>query len=415
LNNKISIIHPTCSPFARNAALSFAEANILNEVITTIGFNTRSRLNNLIPTLFRKRLNNIYASRLWDVPKGFPIKYHPLKESIRILLLKSNLNESFNLSQNNFTDWIYKSLDEHAAQQHLNNIKAIYAYEDCASSTFKEAKKRGILCFYDLPIIYFQMAKSILNEEAEIFPELRSSLQTVNEPNWKIERKKQEVDLADHIFVPSRFVRQSLIDANIPIDKISVINYGAPIEYFYPLNKKDDTFRAIFVGRVGPRKGVHYLIKAWNNLKLPNAELLIVGINEFTKEWSVKNFKNLKYIKSLPHHSLNTVYCSANVLVLPTLVEGLAQVQLESMACGIPVITTPNSGSDDIISNGKEGFIIPKRNVDSLAEKIEWCFLNQEELKQMGIVARKKAEELSWGKYRKRLAEKVQNLLNNNI
>ena len=101
----------------------------------------------------------------------------------------------------------------------------------------------------------------------------------------------------------------------------------------------------------------------------------------------------------------------ADVFVFPSLVEGFGMVLTEAMACGIPIITTPNTAGPDIITDGVEGFIIPVRDVEALKEKLEWCYEHPEELAEMGKAARKKAEQLTWNLYRQRLASKVQQVL----
>ena len=85
-------------------------------------------------------------------------------------------------------------------------------------------------------------------------------------------------------------------------------------------------------------------------------------------------------------------------------------VLLEAMACGIPVITTPNTAGPDIITDGVEGFIIPIRDVEALKVRIEWCYEHPQELAEMGLAARKRAEELTWKNYRSALASRVQEL-----
>jgi glycosyltransferase involved in cell wall biosynthesis len=297
------------------------------------------------------------------------------------------------------------------AKHHLQGLDAVYAYEDGAATTFQAAKQRGILCLYDLPILFYRSSRDIQAQEAQRFPDLASALQSVQEPALKLERKEQEIQLADHIFVPSSFVQKSLTDAGIKPDKIRVVPFGAPIEYFHPQPKPDQLFRALFVGRVGPRKGVHYLLQAWQELQLPYAELLLVGVNEFPAQWLKPYLDVIRYIPSVPHSALNEYYITASVLVLPSLVEGLPLVLLEAMACGIPIITTPNAGGLDLITNGIEGFIVPIRDVESLTEKLEWCYRHPQELAQMGRAARKKAEQFSWGLYRQQLANCVKEIV----
>ena len=87
--------------------------------------------------------------------------------------------------------------------------------------------------------------------------------------------------------------------------------------------------------------------------------------------------------------------------MLPTLVEGMALVHLEAMACGLPVITTPNCGS--IVSNSKEGFIIPIRKVQKLASKIEEIVEDRDLRKKMSIRCKKKAMRYTWENYSEKL------------
>jgi glycosyltransferase involved in cell wall biosynthesis len=262
-----------------------------------------------------------------------------------------------------------------------------------------------------LPIAFYRTSHAIQQEEAAQFPQFAGALAAANEPDWKIERKYQEIHTADRIIVPSSFVLASLTREGIAADRITVIPFGAPIDYFQPQPKPDRTFRALFVGRVGPRKGAHYLLQAWRSLQLPNAELMMVGVNEFPPDWFSQHAHQIRYLPSLPHGSLNQHYSQGSVLVLPSLVEGMPLVLLEAMACGIPLITTPNAAGLDLITDGVEGFIIPIRDVDALKTRLEWCYQHPEQLAEMGRAARRKAEVLTWTLYRDRLLQTVTQML----
>jgi glycosyltransferase involved in cell wall biosynthesis len=411
---RISLIHPTGNPFSRQAAIALSEADLLQEVITTIAYNPlkSGRTLSLLPKPIKNRIEQQLGRRTWIPPNGASIRTYPWREVLRLALVKTGLSQRLGLGYQGPVDWVYASLDEHVAKHHLQGLDAVYAYEDGAATTFHAAKQQGILCLYDLPIVFYRLNREIQAEEAQRFPELVTALQAVQEPAWKIERKEQEIRLADHIFVPSPFVQSSLLDAGIKPETISIIPFGAPIDYFHPYPKPDQIFRALFVGRVGPRKGVHYLLQAWQELHLPEAELLLVGINEFPEDWLTQYRDSFRYHPSVPHTSLNAYYSSANVLVFPSLAEGLALVMLEAMACGIPVITTYNSGGSSIITDGVEGFILPIRDGEALKEKLEWCYRHPQELAEMGHAARQKAEQLTWDLYRQQLTSQIQHLLN---
>jgi glycosyltransferase involved in cell wall biosynthesis len=359
----------------------------------------------------RTFISNELSRRTWLSPHGVPIKTYPWQEIIRIFLLRTNLANSSFFKHIDLVAWVYVCLDNHVANHHLRGLDGVYTYEDLAATTFDKAKQQGILCLYDLPIPYYQMTGNIMRQEAELFPELAPVIQSIREPAWKIERKQREIELADHIFVASSITKKSLLEIGIQEEKITVIPYGAPVDYFHPQPKPDNCFRALFVGRVSPRKGAHYLLQAWQDLKLANAELVLVGQNLFPTGW-LEQYENIcRHVPSVPHFLLNQYYSSASVFVFPSLIEGFALVLLEAMACGIPIITTPNTAGPDIITDGVEGFIIPIRDVEALKDKLEWCYSHPQELAEMGRAARRKAEELNWGLYRQRLANKVQSLL----
>ncbi|MBC6479978.1 MAG: glycosyltransferase family 4 protein [Hormoscilla sp. GM7CHS1pb] len=413
-NFRISLVHPTGNPNSREAALALGEAGLLHEVITTIAYDPASprwQYFNQLPGVIRERVRSELGRRTWIAPLGAQMRSHPWKELMRVALVKTGLPRRLGFSNQRLTDWIYRSVDRLVANSHLEGLDAIYAYEDGAATTFEAAKQRGILCLYDLPIIFYRMSREIQTEEAQRFPKLAPALQGTKEPAWKLKRKELEVQLADHIFVASSITRKSLVDFGVKPAKISVIPYGAPLEYFHPQPKNDRTFRAIYVGRVEPRKGIHYLLQAWASLQLLRAELWLVGINEFPDGWLDRYSDRFRYIPSVPHSSLNEYYNAADVLVFPSLVEGFGLVLLEAMACGIPVITTPNTAGPDIITDGVEGFIVPIRDVKALAEKIEWCSEHTLELAEMGQAARRKAEQLTWAMYREKLARIVESLV----
>lgn len=410
----VSLVHPTSSPFSRNAACALSQAGLLQEIITTLAYNPEGVLQrylSLLPTSIKDRVVRELGRRAWVPPQGVAMQPHPWQEILRMGLVKTGLSRCLGLGHQGPIDWVYTSLDSHVAEHHLQGIDAVYAYEDGAATTFAKAKQKGIVCLYDLPIVFYRTSRTIQLQEAEKFPELSPALQAVQEPAWKLERKEQEIQLADHIFVASSITKQSLLEVGVEPEKITVIPYGAPIDYFHPQLKGDKTFRALFVGRVGPRKGVHYLLSAWQQLQLPDAELMLVGVNEFPEKWLEPYRDIFQYVSSVPHTSLNQYYSSASVFVFPSLVEGFGLVLLEAMACGIPVITTPNTAGPDIITDGVEGFIIPIRDTEALKEKLEWCYRHPEVLSEMGKAARQKAEQLTWERYRQHLAYQVQQCL----
>src|SRR5205823_1458743 len=88
-----------------------------------------------------------------------------------------------------------------------------------------------------------------------------------------------------------------------------------------------------------------------------------------------------------------------DVFVLPSIVEGRALVQQEALACGLPLIVTPNAGGEDLIEEERTGFLVPIRAPEILAKKIEWFAEHRDALPAMSAAAQTKAREYTWEAY----------------
>lgn len=121
----------------------------------------------------------------------------------------------------------------------------------------------------------------------------------------------------------------------------------------------------LFVGLIGFRKGVHYLLEAWNDMP-PSMRLQLVGTVEAEIQPLLDRAMRDEQIIHVPFSAeLEPIFRSADVFVFPTVEEGGPQVTLEAAGCGLPVITTP-MGSGRLIADGRNGLIIPPHDVPAL-------------------------------------------------
>jgi glycosyltransferase involved in cell wall biosynthesis len=104
------------------------------------------------------------------------------------------------------------------------------------------------------------------------------------------------------------------------------------------------------------------------------------------------------------------MYRWADVLVLPSICEGSATVIYEGLACGLPVITTPNAGS--VVRDGREGFIVPIRDADAIANALEQLLRDKNLLLMMSDNALKRGREFDVTDYGKRLVGDVMGAIN---
>lgn len=189
-----------------------------------------------------------------------------------------------------------------------------------------------------------------------------------------IEKEKREYERADFITVPSDFVKHSFLQKGIPKDKIIKIPYGARLNRFSKVgNPKKNGFQVLWVGAVSIQKGFLYALEAFQKLDHPSKEFLVIGslLDEIKPFLSSKNTVNVRFIGTVPNYQLASHYSLSNAFVLPSIQEGLAMVQGEALACGCPVISTYNAGAKDLFTDEKEGFIVPIRSVDAIANKLQ--------------------------------------------
>lgn len=156
------------------------------------------------------------------------------------------------------------------------------------------------------------------------------------------------------------------------------------------------------------RKGLADLFAAMKLLKSRDIELLVLGSPLAPMEFYRREFPDLIYESPGPHDKALRLMATADVLVLPSIVEGRALVQQEAMAQGIPIIVTPNAGGEDLIEEGVTGFLVPIRSPQAIAEKLDWLAQNRHRLPDMKRAASEKAKSLTWDRYTKIILDAIE-------
>jgi glycosyltransferase involved in cell wall biosynthesis len=213
----------------------------------------------------------------------------------------------------------------------------------------------------------------------------------------------EEYELTDYITVPSTYAKRSFIERGFSSDKIFVNNFGAS-SIFFPSEPKDSVFTILYVGGLTVQKGLIYLFEALNKLSLPEKSYKAVFAGTVAEELKPIIAKFAKphwqFLGHVQPHMLSSVMSRASVMVQPSLQEGLSMVIPQVLACGVPVIATTNTGGEDIITDGKDGFIVPIRSSDAIADKIEMLFANSDLLQTMQENARKRVTHFgTWDAY----------------
>jgi glycosyltransferase involved in cell wall biosynthesis len=268
---------------------------------------------------------------------------------------------------------------------------------------------------YELPIGYWRAGRELMEEEAELQPEWSMTLPGNVDSAHKLQRKDEELALASHVVVPSNFVRRTLEKAHQVTTKISVVPYGAPVTIARTrkMTRPNDPLRVAFVGALTQRKGVSYLLKAIEQLG-SNVVLTLIGRRVGECRVLDGALRTHRWFPSLSHPQVLQELSRQDVMVFPSLFEGFGLVLLEAMANGVPVIATPNGAAPDVLTDGQDGYLVPIRDADAIAEKLEIFSRDRERLLEMSASATRKAVLHTWERYRELLATTVHSALADN-
>ena len=292
------------------------------------------------------------------------------------------------------------------------DAKLVWAYGEFCTWLLRRAKKRGIPIVLDVPIAHMDDYYALKSEYEAC---------GVPWPDRQIRRwvasAREEYALADWFNVGSSFVKKSLVSRGVPANQVLVIPYGIDASRWTDCHARrasHSTFTFIFTASIGPRKGIRPLLLAWRQASIDGAELHICGGTEDSMDWNRVCGglpPNVVFRGRVSHEMLAKLYAQSDVYVLPSLLEGMARSGLEAMAAGLPVLVTKETGLGDFVSDGKEGWFVPARDVDALAERLRWCASHPVEVHNAGEAAFRRMQGQDFAAYGDRCAQVVKDIL----
>jgi glycosyltransferase involved in cell wall biosynthesis len=221
------------------------------------------------------------------------------------------------------------------------------------------------------------------------------------QPEAALARADAEIAAAGFVLIPSPHVRHTFLQAGVPESRLLEVPFGVDTQRFRPSPTSDHPFRALFVGSLGVRKGLPYLLEAWQSLGWRDAELEIVGRPDATWRAVLDRAGQVPGVRVTSFTpDLREVYGRADVFVFPSIEEGSALVTYEALASGLPVIATLEAGS--VVRDGVEGRLVPARDSGALATAMDT--LRAADRSPYRRAARARAEEFTWERYGDALA-----------
>lgn len=400
---RIACVSPDLRPGVEAILRGFHDVGILDCFATTLGVRPDGSLKRWLgrlPAWGRGPIEKLIGRRSVPSFVGENTLTYAWREVVRV---SANHFTRYDVMASRLWWWSERAFDKWAARELAGRVPFIYGFELASADTFRAQKRLNGWCILGQLIAHYRTAMSLYRQELDRYPEtmtrydkhLLSIQARVNA------LKDQQFAASDLIVANSEFVRQSFVDAGIAAKKVIVIPGAGPRPVPDSAPSQPDG-RMIFItaGTLSIRKGTPYLLQAWQRIAAQSGcELWLFGKNTLPPQLVAGLPENVRMMGSVSSAELGDAFRRASVLVLPSLCEGFALVILEAMAHGLPVITTPNSGCGNFVEDGINGWVVPIRDPEALAGRLNWCMENPDALRSMGERSRRKAQDWTWEKY----------------
>ena len=289
--------------------------------------------------------------------------------------------------------------DRRAAKRLSAPMDIFHGWNSHCLRCLRRARELGAVTFVERASAHIGVQTRLLEEEHARFGlKLPPCLAELTE------RSIAEYDAADYVRIPSEFVRRSFLDEGFPEERLVQGPFGVDLGRFSP-RPEPERFTVLMVGLVDLRKGVLDLLEAWARLGVSSERpgsprLVLQGWVDPAIARLVQGYRR-RCVFETPGFTpgVAAAYAEASVLCLPAIEDGYPLVVLEAMASGRPVVVSENTGSKDAVREGVDGFVVPIRSPDAIAEKLQWLLDHPAERAAMGRAAREQALGFPWRNY----------------
>jgi len=310
-----------------------------------------------------------------------------------------------------------------AAGLRHGGVDAVIACEISALATFRAARRLGIATILDAPSLHHR-AQDRLHGTTDP-PGLHRRITRI---------KDQEIALADQVLTVSSLARDTYVEAGVPADRVHAVTLGADLELFTPAapdpeaiarrGSGDDGFLFLFCGATIHRKGFDLLLEAFDRLgaELP-AELPAELAAELPAEPAAPRLRvvgprgdaaglldgrageRITVLGPVRQPELAEELRRADCLVLPSRNDSYGMVVAEALACGLPVLVSEMVGAKELVTPGRNGWIVPAGDAAALARQMAWCVRHRDAVRGMREQCRQSAEAAAWPAYYRQLVE----------
>jgi glycosyltransferase involved in cell wall biosynthesis len=300
--------------------------------------------------------------------------------------------------------WLAKRVS--AADVSCANV--VYGFDTASVELFTRGRSRKMFLILEQCVAPRVTQKRILTELGNAEGMVPNTSQ---QKAWDILSVREEMEwkMADLVICPSDFVREEICQNGVLRSKTAVVPYGVDMpDVSIPqavqqrdFQRKEKTFKVLFIGNVGLRKGILSLIRTASILGGEHYEFIVAGPVSIQQNLLPQNLPNIRFLGKQTKIQLAELYAQADCFMLPSYLEGSATVVYEALAWGLPVVTTRAAGS--VIEHGKSGFIGEAGDVRFFVDSLKALRENSALSRKMSEEAKKLSSEFTITGYGKRL------------
>jgi glycosyltransferase involved in cell wall biosynthesis len=270
------------------------------------------------------------------------------------------------------------------------------------------ARRAGLSVVVDQIIAPAPVQRAEERRQAERWPAWRERAGTTCSDRVAL-TERQSWAAADHITCPSDYVRDGLLAEGIAAEKISVIPYPIDSQAFPFLDRSGHSGPVMvgFLGSVNLRKGAPLFLEVARRLEATGARFVMVGPVDLDTA-APATFGRVESVGAVPRAEVRAWLERFDILFFPSCCEGSAGAVMEAMASGLPVVSTPNSGT--IVRDGIEGFLRACDDVAGFTECLARLIADADLRRRMAQAARRRAETFDLDAYSRSLSELFQRL-----
>ena len=294
---------------------------------------------------------------------------------------------------------------DRVARAGLGGAGAVFAYSSAALEIFESARKAGLRRILDLATAPRRAEMELVMQQADTY---RGWTTAPGPDPWLAQyddRQRAEADLADVIICGSSFARDLVDTAWAAGEKCVVVPLGLPQ---FPENVRawsphGGPLRVLFVGDEALRKGIGDLHVALKQLGPTRFAVKVAGQLDLTTLARAQLRETMELLGRVPRRQLAGLYQWADLLVLPSVSDTFGLALLESLSHGVPVVATTHTGAVDLVSDGREGYVIPPRAPALLAEILGRVEGERQQLATMSRAAIDRSRRFGMEQYAKGL------------